>query len=246
MNGFLAKLLANHPFANVTFAVVLLVGFLSYLALPRERDPEINFNWVNIATVMPGASAEDIERRVTKPLEDAIRTVADIKFIISNSREDVSSILVRFRDIPPTTFDKRVNDLRREVQNKASAELPEEVDDPTILEITTSNGFPTAIVLITGAANDETLRYIARGIKEDIERIPGVDSLFAAGMHDPELQIDFDPQQLQARGLTAIDVANAVNGWFRDTSAGKAQVGTQDWLVRLIGTDSDPEYLANL
>jgi multidrug efflux pump subunit AcrB len=246
MNGFLAKLLANHPFANVTFAVVLLVGLLSYLGLPRERDPEINFNWVNITTVMPGASAEDIETRVTKPLEDAIRTVADIKFIVSNSREDVSSILVRFRDIPSITFDKRVNDLRREVQNKASAELPPEVEDPYILEITTSNGFPTAIVLITGAADDETLRYTARGIKEDIERMPGVDSLFAAGMHDPELQVDFDPQQLQARGLTAIDVANAVSGWFRDTSAGKARVGTQDWLVRLLGTDSDPNYLADI
>ena len=97
MTGFLRKLLSNHPFANVTFAVVLLVGFLSYTILPRERDPEINFNWVNIATVMPGASAEDIEKRVTKPLEDAIRTVSDIKFVASNSREDVSSILVRFR-----------------------------------------------------------------------------------------------------------------------------------------------------
>ncbi len=246
MNGFLAKLLANHPFANVTFAVVLLVGLLSYLALPRERDPEINFNWVNVTAVMPGASAEDIERRVTKPLEDAIRTVSDIKFIVSNSREDVSSILIRFRDIPSITFDKRVNDLRREVQNKASEELPEEVEDPKILEITTSNGFPTAIVLVTGSANDETLRYTARGIKDDLERISGVDSLFAAGMHDPELQVDFDPQRLQSRGLTAIDVVNAVGGWFRDTSAGKAHVGAQDWLVRLLGTDSDPEYLANL
>lgn len=246
MNGFLPKLLANHPFANVTFAVVLVVGLLSYLSLPRERDPEINFNWVNITAVMPGASAEDIEKRVTKPLEDAIRTVADIKFIVSNSREDVSSILVRFRDISSLTFDKRVNDLRREVQNKAAAELPADIEDPKILEITTSNGFPTAIILVTGAADNEALRYAARGIKEDIERIPGVDTLFAAGMHDPELQIDFDPQRLQARGLTAIDVASAVSSWFRDTSAGSARVGPRDWLVRLLGTDSDPDYLAQL
>jgi multidrug efflux pump subunit AcrB len=246
MNGFLPRLLANHPFANVTFAVVLLVGLLSYLALPRERDPEINFNWVNIMTALPGASAEDIESKVTKPLEDAIRTVADIKFIVSNSREDVSSILVRFRDISELTFDKRVNDLRREVQNKARDELPIEVEDPRILEITTSNGFPTAIVLVTGAANDEVLRQAARTIKEDIERLPGVDTLFAAGLDDPELQVDFDPVRLQARGLTAIDVAEAVRGWFRDTAAGKARVGDQEWLVRMVGADSDPAYLADL
>ncbi|MFN2308878.1 MAG: efflux RND transporter permease subunit [Gammaproteobacteria bacterium] len=246
MNGFLAKLLANHPFANVTFTVVLLVGLLSYLGLPRERDPEINFNWVNIVTTMPGASAEDIETRVTKPLEDAIRTVADIKFIASNSREDVSSILVRFRDISEAVFDKRINDLRREVQNKAGDELPLEANDPRIMEITTSNGFPTAIVLVTGAANDEALRQTARGIKEDIEGMPGVDTLFASGLGDPELQVDFDPHRLQARGLTGIDLAEAVRGWFRDTAAGKARVGDQDWLVRLLGTDSDPGYLADL
>ena len=246
MNGFLPRLLANHPFANVTFAVVLLVGLLSYLALPRERDPEINFNWVNIMTALPGASAEDIESKVTKPLEDAIRTVADIKFIASNSREDVSSILVRFREISETTFDKRVNDLRREVQNKATDELPIEVEDPRILEITTSNGFPTAIVLVTGAANDEVLRQAARTIKEDIERLSGVDTIFAAGLDDPELQVDFDPRRVQARGLTAIDVAEAVRGWFRDTAAGSARVGDQEWLVRMVGTDSDPGYLADL
>jgi multidrug efflux pump subunit AcrB len=246
MTGFLRKLLSNHPFANVTFAVVLLVGFLSYTVLPRERDPEINFNWVNIATVMPGASAEDIEKRVTKPLEDAIRTVSDIKFVASNSREDVSSILVRFREITPAVFDKRINDLRREVQNKAVEELPVEAEDPKILEITTSNGFPTAIVLVTGAANDEALRETAYSIKEDIEQLPGVDTIFASGLHDPELQIEFDPLKLPARGLTATDIADGVRDWFRDTAAGKARVGTQEWLVRMVGTDSDPDYLANL
>ncbi|MFP5505551.1 MAG: efflux RND transporter permease subunit, partial [Gammaproteobacteria bacterium] len=200
----------------------------------------------NIMTALPGASAEDIESKVTKPLEDAIRTVADIKFIASNSREDVSSILVRFREISETTFDKRVNDLRREVQNKATDELPIEIEDPRILEITTSNGFPTAIVLVTGAANDEVLRQAARAIKEDIERLSGVDTIFAAGLDDPELQIDFDPRRVQARGLTAIDVAEAVRGWFRDTAAGSARVGDQEWLVRMVGTDSDPGYLADL
>ena len=246
MNGFLAKLLANHPFANVTFAVVLLVGLLAYNALPRERDPEINFNWVNIVTVFPGASAEDIEKRVTKPLEDAISTVADIKFVASNSREDVSSILVRFREIDELTFDKRVNDLRREVQNQASDELPEEAEDPKILEITTSNGFPTAMVLVTGAANDEALRVAGLAIKEDIERMTGVDDVYASGLNDPELHVDVDPFQLQARGLTAVDAADAVRAWFRDTAAGRARVGDQEWLVRMLGTDSDPGYLADL
>ena len=129
---FLRSLISNHPLANITFGVVLLMGVLAYLALPREQDPEINFNWVNITTALPGASAEDVEKRITKPLEDAIRRVSDIKFVSSSSRENVSSILVRFRDVSERVFDKRVNDLRREIQNVANSDLPAEAKDRSI------------------------------------------------------------------------------------------------------------------
>ena len=71
--------------------------------------------------------AEDVEKRLTQPLEDAIKQVADIRFVLSSSRENVSSVLVRFRDIPERVFDKRVNDLRREIQNKARSELPHQI-----------------------------------------------------------------------------------------------------------------------
>ena len=114
---FLRALITNHPLANIAFVVVILMGALAYSRMPREQDPEINFNWVNISTALPGASAEDVEKRVTNPLEDAIRNVQDVKFVVSSSRESVSNILVRFREIPTRVFDKRVNDLRREIQN---------------------------------------------------------------------------------------------------------------------------------
>ncbi|MEZ5729738.1 MAG: efflux RND transporter permease subunit [Burkholderiaceae bacterium] len=195
------SLLRNHPLANICFVVVLLVGALGYAQLPREQDPEINFNWVNITTPLPGASAEDVERLVTNPLEDAIKGVADLRFVVSNSRENVSSILVRFQEIDSATFDKRVNDLRREIQNKASSELPTEAKDPRVLEITTSNGFPTAILILQGLADDESLRRNARRIKADLERLRGVDTVFASGLRDPELRIRFDPARLASRGL---------------------------------------------
>jgi len=244
---FIELLLRNHPLANILFAVVLVMGTVSYLLMPREQDPEINFNWVNVVTTLPGASAEDVEKRVTQPLEDAIKNVTDIRFVLSSSRENVSSILVRFRDVSGRVFDKRVNDLRREIQNKAQSELPAEVfDDPRVLEITTSNGFPTAQVLVAGLADDETLRRIAREIRIDLERLGGVDQVFALGLHDAELRVEFDPRRIAARGLNAADVADAVGGWFRDTFAGKARAGDDAWLVRVIGQDSDPGYLAGL
>jgi len=240
------RLVENHPLANITFLVVLLLGFASYGLMPREQDPEINFNWVQITTVLPGASPEDVEKRVTKPLEDAIKGVPDIKFVLSSSRENISSILVRFRDVEERVFDKRVNDLRREIQNEAQSELPREADDPLVLEVTTSNGFPTAQILVTGRANDENLRSLSREIRDDLERIAGVDRVFALGLHDPELLVEFSPQAAQARGLTGTDIADGVGAWFRDTFAGTARTGDVEWLVRVIGTDADPDYLARL
>jgi multidrug efflux pump subunit AcrB len=240
------SLIRNHPLANIAFALVLILGFVAYAAMPRERDPEINFNWVIVTTALPGASAEDVEKRITQPLEDAIKGVSDIKFVASNSREGMSSMLVRFTDIDERVFDKRVNDLRREIQNRANIELPAEAKTSRVLEITTSNGFPTAMVLVTGAADDEYLRLAAKKLRDDLERMPGVDRVYANGLNDPELRVEFLPQAAQARGVTAADIADAVGAWFRDTFAGKARVGGDEWLVRLLGQEMDPAYLARL
>jgi len=241
---FIARLIANHPLANILFAVVIVMGTLSYLAMPREQDPEINFNWVNITTALPGASAEDVQSRITNPLEDALRNIQDVRFVASSSREGVSNILVRFRDIDSRTFDKRVNDLRREVQNKANTELPQDAIDPNILEITTSNGFPTAMVLLTGRADDEVLRSAARRIKADLEGTNGVDNVLALGFADPELTVEFDPQALAARGLVASDIADGLRLWFRDVFAGKLETSDGQWLVRVAGTSPDPAAIA--
>lgn len=245
MSGFYRRLIDNHPLANIAFVLVLLGGVFSYLTMPRAQDPEINFNWVSIITTLPGASAEDVERELTGPLEDAIKQVKDIRFVSSSSREAVSSILVRFEEIPERTFDKRINDLRREIQNKAAAELPPEANDPQVLEITSSNGFPTAILVLRGTGG-EALRSAAFTTRKALERVTGVDQVIAAGFDDPQLQVDFDPARLAATGLSPIQLSNSVAAWFANTLGGRVQVGDRDWLVRLEGKTPDPETLAQV
>ena len=239
----LQSLLRNHVLANLAFALVLVVGMLSYRMLPRQQDPTINFNWIIITTVLPGASALDVEKKVTDPLEDAVRKVQDIKFMSSNSRESVSSILVRFQDIDARIFDKRVNDLRREIQNQED-ELPDAADDSVILEITSANAFPSASIAVVGPAYDENLRIQARNVQKDLERITGVDRVDSIGLSDPELQVRFDPAALEALHLTPGQVADTVSAFFQDIAAGDTRLGTQDWLVRLVGSDADPARLA--
>ena len=236
--------LTNHPLVNILFSVVLLMGILSYLQMPREQDPEINFNFVNINTVLPGATAADVEELVTGPLEDALRNVQDIRFVSSSSRENVSDILVRFRDLSEREFDKRVTDLRREIQSKTNDELPEDVEDPYVLEITTSNGFPTATVVVAGQADDELLRRQSRIVKDELERLIGVDRVQAFGFNEPELQIEVNPQELAASGLTAVDIADQLRDAYRDVTAGEIEVGNEAWLIRVRGKTVEPNELA--
>jgi len=243
VRGFYGRLIDNHPLANIAFVMVLLGGLFSYLTMPRAQDPEINFNWVSIITTLPGASAEDVERELTGPLEDAIKQVKDIRFASSSSREGVSSILVRFEELAERQFDKRVNDLRREIQNKASAELPPDATDPVVMEITSSNGFPTAILILHGSGG-ESLRRAGFLMKKELEGLAGVDQVIAAGLDDPELHVDFDPARVAAAGLSPAQVADGVAAWFSNTLAGRVRVQDREWLVRMEGKTPDPETLA--
>ncbi|MBY4677521.1 efflux RND transporter permease subunit [Marinobacterium arenosum] len=241
----LQRLIGHHVLANLLFVLVLVLGTLAYNLLPRQQDPTINFNWIVVTTVLPGASAEDIERRVTDPLEEAIQNISDIKFASSNSREGVSSLLIRFEDIDARTFDKRINDLRREIQN-AEDELPEAASDPVILELTSANAFPSVTVAVVGQADDENLRLQARNIEKDLERLAGVDRVDPIGLDDPELQVNFDPQVLQALQLSPTLLADSVALWFRDISAGSVDVGGNAWLIRLAGRDASPDRVKQM
>lgn len=241
----LTRLFNNHVLANLTFVLVLVIGFLTYNMLPRQQDPTINFNWVVVTTVLPGASADDIEKRITDPLEDAIQSVSDIKFASSNSREAVSSLLIRFEDIDERTFDKRINDLRREIQN-VEDELPANAVDPVILEITSANAFPSVTVAVTAQDDDENLRIQARNVEEDLERLAGIDRVDPVGLDDPELQVNFDPAALQSLSLSPTELADTVAVWFRDISAGSVDVGGHSWLVRMVGRSADPDQVKQI
>ena len=238
------RLLSNHVLVNLAFVLVLAVGTWSYLELPRQQDPTLNFNWIVITTILPGASALDVEKKVTDPIEDALRNIKDIKFVSSNSRGSVSSILVRFQDISERVFDKRVSDLRREIQNK-EAELPAAAEDPLILEITSANAYPTASIAVVGQADDENLRQQAYNIEKSLERIQGVDRVDTIGLRDPEIQVAIDPVKLQALKLTPGQVADTVALFFQDIAAGESRIGERDWLIRLVGSDADPASLGN-
>ena len=238
-------LLRNTVLANLVFVLVLVMGTLSYQMLPRQQDPTINFNWIVIVTALPGASAEDIEMRVTQPMEDALRKLNDVNFVSSTSRVGLSNILVRFRDLDERTFDKRVNDLRREIQSKRS-ELPRDIVEPIILEITSANAFPTATIILQGQDNDEVLRRLSYQLERDLEQMRGVDRVDTVGLNDPEVQVKLDFNRLAGLGVSPTQVADMISLQWQDLAAGRLTVSNEQWLVRHVGQSPDPEALARL
>jgi multidrug efflux pump subunit AcrB len=240
-----SRLIQNNVLANLTFILILVAGFFAYKSMPRQQDPTINFNWIVVATGFPGASAADVEKRVTDPLEDVINGTPDMMFVSSNSRESSSTILVRFNDLPEKTYEKRLTDLRRKLQSVESL-LPDEATDTKILEITTGNAFPAAMIALSSNADDENLRRQAKLSREAIEQIKGVDRVDAVALDKPEVRISFIPEALESLGLTPGQLSDSIKVWFQDISAGTTNIGGQSWLVRIAGKDSDPAIIAQL
>ncbi len=239
------RILQNHVLANLMFALVLVLGTASYLIIPRAQDPSINFNWININTIWPGASTPDVEKQITNVIEDAVRKVSDIEFVSSASREGVSSLLIRFHEISGRTFEKRVSDLRREIEG-IRGELPETAFDPFIFEITSDNALPTATVVVSSVADDENLRRQSALIRQDLEQLKGVSNVFQNGLSDPEIHIVFKPELLEQFALGPADIADTIRLYFRNISAGTLDVAQSNWAIRISGSRYDLDYLNNL
>lgn len=239
------RILQNHVLANLVFVLVMVMGISSYLLMPRAQDPSINFNWVHITTIYPGASTPDVEKQVTNVIEDAVRKVSDIKFVSSSSREGVSSLLIRFDEITTRTFDKRVTDLRREIEGIRD-ELPETALDPLVFEITTDNALPTATVVVSSVSDDENLRRQSILIMQDLEQLKGVGRVLENGLSDPEIHIVFKPELLEQFGLKPSDLADTIRLYFQNISAGTLDVAQSNWAIKISGSRYDLDYLNNL
>ena len=234
---FFRRIIENHVLANLTFMLVLVLGIIAYSSMPRARDPDINFNWVTIITVLPGASSIEVEKRITDPLEEAInRNIKDIRFASSTSRNGLSNILLRFNDISDRQFDRRMADLRREVQNVYTDQLPDEALDPEVLELTSSSGFPTAIVSLSANSADVEFRRYSDYVRKQLERLKGVDEAQATGLGDPELHIAFYPDRLEGLGVSPADLTDTMRSYFNDVSIGDVDSSNGRWQVSLEGT----------
>ena len=132
----IAKLSVNNPVtANTSMLAIILLGFFALTSLPREFLPDVNFNMVMIITAYPGTSPEEMEKLITKPIEDDIKDVNKIDFISSKSSEGLSTIFVKFEDMSDNEFKIILQDIRSAVDNVS--DIPDDAEDTVVMDMAT-------------------------------------------------------------------------------------------------------------
>ena len=234
------KLSVSNPvLANLLMTAIVLAGLYAWVVLPRELTPEISLHTATITTLYPGASPEEVEQLITVPIEEAIEGISKVDLIVSASSEGRSVITVQFEDISDREFDKQFQNLRSEVDRVN--DLPEEIlEEPQVLELDVSTGFPMLTVVVGGEISEDLMRDIAEDLKDEILEIPNIASVRIAGMRDREIWVEVDPNRLKAYKLPIDQVINALKAHNLNLPAGTMEVGRTEYLVRTMGEFRSP------
>lgn len=228
----LSRFSVNRPVTiTMIFLGVALLGFISWKRLPQELFPPITYPQLTVVTLYGNAAPEEMENLITKPLEEAIGTVKDLKKIKSISREGVSMVTAEFDW--GTNMGFAHLELREKI-DPVKELLPLESEDPTILPV---NPFsrPIMILSVTGQETPRELLKIARRIKDKIEKVTGVASATISGGKEREILVEVDQGRLQASRISILSVVEALKNSNLNYPAGTTKGKLYEYLIRTMG-----------
>jgi len=234
--------LAHRTSVVVLFLIISFAGLVAYRTIPKESSPEIAIPLVAINTMYPGVSPADIETLVTRPLEDELNTIPEVREMVSTSVEGYSSITVEF------SVNTDLNDALQKVREKvdlAKPELPSDADDPTIVEFNFSE-WPVMQVNLAGEYGLVRLKEIGEELQDRIEQLPQVLRADLRGGLEREVKVDVDLRRLKYYGLAVSDVVDAIRDENVNIPGGSIEVGAVNYLVRVDGEFVDPGIIGDL
>ena len=238
------KMSVNNPvLANLLMIIIIIFGLIAWINLPRELTPEIALQTATVTTLYPGASPEEVEKLVTAPIEDAIEeNVNKINLLLSNSSEGRSIITVDFEEMSDREFDKELENLRTAVEQVN--ELPEEIlEDPQVLELDVSSGFPMLTIVVGGDISESQMRDIAENLKDEILDIKNIASVRIAGLREREIWVEVNPNRLKAYQLPIAAVITALSTSNLNLPAGTMELGNTEFMVRTMGEFANPDII---
>ncbi|MCK9362319.1 MAG: efflux RND transporter permease subunit [Syntrophales bacterium] len=219
-------------FATMFIMALVVLGVVSYPEIGVDLFPKVDFPIVTISTHLNGASPEVIDVDITDKIEGAVNTINGVKSITSSSTEGGSRITVEFvleRDI-----DLAVQDVREKValiRNK----LPEDIEEPRIAKVDPD---ATAVMWLN-LAGQKSVRdistYVDEVLKEKLQRINGVGDIQLWGLRLRQVRVWLDAKRLKAYGLTAGDIASALQRQNIELPAGRIESLTKEYTVKIKG-----------
>lgn len=227
----------------MVFVAVIVIGVYSYIKLPIDQYPKMDPPYITVMATYPGANATDIEQNVTKQLEDQLNSVDDLKEMTSTSYENLGVVTLEFEW--GINLDNASNDVRDAV-DKAMNNLPDDIDRPTIMRISTSM-MPTLVYAVTAEQSYSGLyKILDDKVIMNLNRVDGVASAYVSGIAERVVYVDLDPNKLDAYNLTLSQVGNAIYAENRDVSAGNVKVGIEDYSLRIEGEFEQSDDIKNI
>lgn len=227
----------------LVFVAIVIFGLFSLSKLSIDLFPEIETNTIMVMTSYPGASAADIEMNVSKPLENVLNSVSDLKHITSQSRENISIVTLEFDY--GIDIDVATNDVRDKL-DMVETSLPDDVQNPIIFKFGTDD-IPILILSVTANESTNALyKILDDKVSNPLARISGVGAVSISGTPIRELQVYCDPYKLEAYGQTIESISTLIAQENRNTPGGSVDFGSNTYSLRVQGEFSDAKQMLDL
>jgi multidrug efflux pump subunit AcrB len=217
----------------VLFLALMLAGFVSFMRLEVQQQPDIDVPIVVVNIAQPGAAPTELENQVTQKVEAAVRSVNGIEELQSSVSEGNSTTIV-FLAIG-TPIDRAVDDVRDAVQ-RIRSDLPEGILEPQVSRRDTADNDIASFAAITTDMSLERLSwYVDNTVARDLLSVPGLGNVSRTGGVDREIRVILDPARLQAYGVTAAQVNAQLRATNINTAGGRAEIGGREQALRVTG-----------
>lgn len=235
----------NKTTIYVLMFLFLYLGITSYFTMPRENFPEISETKIYISSVYPGNTAEDIEKLITTPLEDKLKSVSNVIEITSTSQEDYSIITVEFDE--NIEVDKAKQKVKDEIDQETAGEDWPTFNGakvtPNVFELSMSEEVPILNINISGNYPVSKLKEFGEYLQDEIEDLPEIKKVDIRGAQDKEIEVAVDIYKMMSAKVSFDDITNAINRGNVTMSAGNFITSQQRRTIRIIGEIKSPEDL---
>ncbi|MBK6572004.1 MAG: efflux RND transporter permease subunit [Saprospiraceae bacterium] len=241
--GFTKWCIKNSTSIYVITILICFAGFVAYNKTPKELFPDIVIPTVSIATIYPGASPQDIENLITKPIEKQLKSINGIKKISSNSVSDFSLVIAEFNtDQDPKVCKQRVSDA----VDKAKKDLPNDLkDDPQVQEFDFSE-LPIMNINIAGDFPLDRIKNYSELLKDKIETLKEITRVDIVGGVEREIQVNVDMYRMNLSGVTFGDIEGALQRQNLNISGGELKIQDLRRNLRITGEFNKPTDIENI